>query len=70
MTPNDQFLKELGRKIRKARTARRMSLQALSHSCRADYSNLLSIEQGKKNPRILTVVMIAEHLNMDIKDLI
>lgn len=69
MTTNDQYLKQLGCKIRKARKAKRMSLQRLSHICMADYSNLLAIERGKKNLRILTLIMIADNLGMDIKDL-
>lgn len=70
MTTNDQYLKELGGRIRKARRTQRMSLQRLSQLCMADYSNLLAIERGKNNTKVLTLLMIAEKLNVDIKILI
>lgn len=65
---NKDFLIEMGRKIKSARTERKLSLPKLSKLCNTDMSNLWFIEQGKRNVHILTLKSIADVFNMDIKD--
>lgn len=67
---NDQFLKQLGSKIRSIRLAQKLSLQRLSRRCDMDYSALWKIERGRSNVRVLTIITIAEGLGVELKDLI
>lgn len=67
---DEQILKQIGSKIKKARLERGMSRQRLSQLTMTDYSNLVSIERGKKNSKILTYALIAEKLGLGLKDLL
>lgn len=65
---NDILLKEMGKKVRAARKARKMSLPTLSKEAKTDMSNLWFLEQGQRNPHLLTLKSIADVFNMDIKE--
>lgn len=65
---NGQFLTEMGSKIKAARKARNITLKKMAELAKTDMSNLWFIEEGKRNPHILTLKMIANKLEMDIKD--
>lgn len=67
---DDQFLKQLGSKIRKARIAQGISLQKLSRMCDRDYAALWKIEMGRSNARVLTIVLVAKALDLDLRELI
>lgn len=64
------YLKEMGNKIKAARTANKLSLRKLSAMCGIDMSAIWFIEQGRKNVHILTLKSIAESLNVDVRDFI
>lgn len=63
-----EYLTELGRKIKTARTLNKVSLRKLSVLCKTDMSNLWYIENGQRNARLLTLKSIADVFNMDVKD--
>ncbi len=66
---NDIYLKEMGRKIKAARLAQKITLDKLSKlSGATDLSNLWFIENGQRNCHILTLKSIADVLKMDVKD--
>lgn len=65
---NKEYLIQIGCKIKSARKARKLTLQALERSSGIDLSNLWFIENGKRNIHILTLKAIADVLNMDVKD--
>lgn len=64
----EQYLKEMGARIKALRKARKMSLPQLSRVCKTDTSNLWRVENGEKNSRILTLIGIAEALGVEITD--
>ena len=65
------FLIEMGKKIKAARKAQKMTLEKLSKlSGATDLSNLWFIENGQRNVHILTLKSIADALKMDVKELI
>lgn len=64
------FLKEMGRRIRKARNAKKISLRELERLTHIDDVALMKIEQGKFNSHILTLKTIAEALEVDVKKLL
>ena len=65
---NDTFLKEIGRKIKVERKARKLSLERLADLTGIDMSNLWFIEKGQRNIHILTLKSIADIFEMDIKE--
>ena len=58
---------EIGKKIRAVRKFRKITLAQLSVMSKINYSNLVHIEQGYTNARILTLKEIARCLDMDVK---
>ena len=67
---NDIYLKEMGSKIRAARKAKKMSMDALGEQINMNISNISFIERGKTNPHLLTLKSIADILKVDVKDFI
>ena len=67
---NDVFLKEIGRKVKAARLANKLSLPKLSAASGINVSNLWFLENGQRNMHILTLKSIADVLKMDVKDFI
>ena len=67
---NDLFLKEIGRKVKAARKANKLSLPKMCAATGIDLSNLWFLENGQRNMHILTLKSIADVLKMDVKDFI
>ena len=67
---NDIYLKEMGSRIRAARKAKKMSMDALGVLINMNISNISFIERGKTNPHLLTLKTIADVLKVDVKDFI
>jgi transcriptional regulator with XRE-family HTH domain len=67
---NDLFLKEIGRKVKAARKANKLSLPKLSAACGINVSNLWFLENGQRNMHILSLKAIADVLKMDVKELL
>lgn len=65
---NWEFLISMGRKIKAARKAKKLSLERLAQLCNTDMSNLWFLEQGQRNTHILTLKTIADVLERDIKE--
>lgn len=68
MDNNGIFLKEMGRKIKGARVAKKLSYPKLSELTGIDMSNLWFIEQGRRNVHLLTLKSIADKLEVDVKE--
>lgn len=64
---NDIFLKEMGAKIKKARKAKKLSLEKMGELSGIDMSNLWFIENGQRNAHILTLKAIADVLRVNVK---
>ena len=67
---NNIFLKEIGRKIKAARKAKKISLGKMAELAGTDMSNLWFLENGQRNAHILTLKSIADVLNIDNKRLL
>lgn len=67
---NDIYLKEMGKKIKAARKAKRISLEKMGILTGIDMSNLWFLEEGERNAHILTLKSIADVLEKDVKDFI
>ncbi|MGI8951955.1 MAG: helix-turn-helix domain-containing protein [Chitinophagaceae bacterium] len=64
------FLIEMGRKIKEARKAKKISYSQFSKLTGIDMSNLWFIENGRRNVHILTLKSIADVLCIDVKNFI
>ena len=60
-----KILKEFGENLKKARTAKGLSLRALADVADMDFGNINEIENGKINPSLTTIVLLAEALEID-----
>lgn len=67
---NGIFLKQLGGKVKAIRKAKGLSVRALAAMCGTDYSNLSRFENGQKNLYLLSLKLIAEKLEVDLKELL
>lgn len=62
------FLVEMGKKIKAARKAQKMTLPKMAELTGVDMSNLWFVEKGRRNTHILTLRRIADVLKKDVKD--
>lgn len=63
-------LKRLGNRIRMIRLQYGLTQVELAKRCQFDRNYIGMLERGERNPTYLTLHKIAEHLEMDIADLI
>jgi transcriptional regulator with XRE-family HTH domain len=57
---DDLFLKEMGRKIREARKAKKIPITEMAIRSKIDLSNLSFLERGMRNCHILSLKSMAE----------
>ncbi len=63
---DDEFLKQLGQKLKEIRQAKGMSQVDVCSRLNMDKTYLSAIENGRQNPSILTVKQILEAMNEDL----
>ena len=63
------FLKKLGKQIKKIRTERGLTQTALAHLCGKDSQSLQRVESGNTNPTAWYLQHIAVALNVEVKEL-
>jgi len=69
MTSIDEIYKELGRRIVKARNAKKMSQETLAGESGIDRSHMGFIEQGRRKPTLSTLHKIATSLGISLEQL-
>ena len=57
-----------GKNLRKFREAKELSMQQLANIAEIEKSQIARIEIGKSDPRLSTVLIIAQALELDPKD--
>lgn len=65
---NNPFLIEMGQKVSAARKAKKMPINILADLSKIDLSNLSFLERGQRNCHILSLKIIADVLEVDVKD--
>lgn len=65
----EETLKLFGANVRKIREEKRLSLRKLSASCNINYSRIGQIESGKRNITLLTVIDLANGLEVPCAEL-
>ncbi|PIU01242.1 MAG: XRE family transcriptional regulator [Bdellovibrionales bacterium CG10_big_fil_rev_8_21_14_0_10_45_34] len=70
MKAHEKKLLKLGANIQSWRKRRLMTVEALANKAGISKGNLSDIENGKKDPRYLTLYFIAEALNLKVANLL
>ena len=60
----------LGKKIKEIRVLKKISQTEVAYRCGFDKSNYNTIEAGKRNPTIISLLKIANALEVNILDLL
>lgn len=69
-TKETKYLKKLGLKIKALRENNHIDQKALAFDCEISRTQLYMIENGKTNPKLLTLMKIAEGLECSIDELL
>ena len=67
--PNDKFLIALGKRVRKIRLEKNLSMDDLAYECDLEKSQIYRIENGKISPQVKTVKIIADGLKVSLSEL-
>ena len=65
MTSDDDLLRDVGQRIRTARSTTGWSQEDLAHRCGLHRTYIGSVERGERNLSVLNVVLIATVLQID-----
>lgn len=68
MMDNQLYLIQMGKKIREIRRAKGISMRKLEKMTNLNKSSISFIENGKSNTYLLTLKLIADVLEVDVKD--
>lgn len=63
------YLKALGNRIRELRLQKKISQTEIAYRCGFDKSNYNTIETGKRNPTITSLLKISRALEITLSDL-
>ncbi len=66
---SEQFIKEVGNRIRAYRLEQKMTLLDLAIKAEMEENALQRIEKGRTNPTVKTLVKVANALKIDVADL-
>lgn len=67
---SDKNLKQLGQNIKRIREGKDISQADLARMCEFERSNMARIETGNTNPTVLTLLKIANSLEVSIEELV
>jgi transcriptional regulator with XRE-family HTH domain len=62
------YLKEMGKRVRKIRRSKNISMRKLVKICLLHKSSISELENGKRDCHILTLKMLADLFEVDVKD--
>lgn len=69
-TKKVKYFQQLGLKIKQLREAKGIDQKAFAFDCEIGRTQLYMIENGKTNPRLLTLIKIAEGLEISVSELL
>lgn len=69
-TKEEKYLKKLGDRIQKLRIARGVDQNSFAEKYEISRTQLYMIENGKTNPRLMTLLKIANGLEVDLSELL
>jgi transcriptional regulator with XRE-family HTH domain len=66
----DPRLKEFGKNLKRIRTEKKLSLRELSQNCNIDFSDIGKYERGEVNATYITIIELANALEVEPADLV
>ena len=69
-TKEQQYFEKLGARIKQLREEKGLDQKTFAFDCEIGRTQLYMIENGKTNPRLLTLIKIAKGLELSLKKLI
>lgn len=66
---SEKILKSIGEKLKSTRQVKKLSLRSLAELANVEHVQIDKLEKGKLNASILTVLAIAEALELDPSEL-
>ena len=69
-TQEEKYFARLGLKIKELREAKGMDQKAFAFECEIGRTQIYMIENGKTNPRLLTLMKIAKALDVSVDELV
>ena len=69
-TNEEKYFKTLGSRIKQMRESKEINQKAFAFDCEIGRTQLYMIENGKTNPRLLTLMKITDGLEMPINELL
>jgi transcriptional regulator with XRE-family HTH domain len=60
-----KIIKEFGERLKKVRLEKQLSTRGLADRADMDFGNINEIENGKINPSLTTIILLAEALEVD-----
>lgn len=63
----DIFLKDLGKRVRAIRKEKGLTMESLAYKAEIEYRQLGRIERGEVNATVISLLKIAETLQVDLK---
>ncbi|MCE7995155.1 MAG: helix-turn-helix transcriptional regulator [Roseivirga sp.] len=66
----EKYFQKLGARIKQLREERGLDQKAFAFDCEIGRTQLYMIENGKTNPRLLTLMRIAKGLEVTVSDLL
>lgn len=69
-TKEDKYFQRLGAKIKQLREEKEIDQKSFAFDCEIGRTQLYMIEKGRTNPRLLTLMKIADGLEISISELL
>tara|TARA_R110002111_G_scaffold217181_1_gene279661 strand:+ start:266 stop:487 length:222 start_codon:yes stop_codon:yes gene_type:complete len=69
-TKEEKYFQELGAKIKQLREEKEIDQKSFAFNCEIGRTQLYMIENGKTNPRLLTLMKIADGLEISVSELL
>ncbi|WP_395075874.1 helix-turn-helix domain-containing protein [Flavobacterium sp.] len=67
---DSEYLISLGKKVKEIRLSKKISQTEIAYRCGFDKSNYNTIESGKRNPTITSLLKIAKALDVKVVELL
>lgn len=69
-TKKEKYFQKLGAKIKRLREEKGIDQKSFAFECEIGRTQLYMIEKGKTNPRLLTLMKVAEGLEISVSELL
>lgn len=69
-TKEEKYFQNLGAKIKQLREEKEIDQKSFAFDCEIGRTQLYMIEKGKTNPRLLTLMKIADGLEISVSELL